>query len=194
MRNARIGPTFFSAFVRFGYLAGKAYTTKGIKGVAIWLPPGAADSDSELMAQAGVTALPATLGDEAFGRTMKFFGRLGALRKRDAEFPHWYLSLIAVEPEHQGEGVAGSLLRPMLARADEEGLPCYLETADPANVPFYEKYGFEVIVGEIEADSGVRFWTFCVHQTERRYECREHRRAASLVLKRHRENMKQSKV
>ena len=29
-------------------------------------------------------------------------------------------------------------------RADQAGLPCYLETSDPANIPFYERFGFSV--------------------------------------------------
>lgn len=33
-------------------------------------------------------------------------------------------------------------MKPMLARIDEEGLPCYLETLDGANVPLYEHLGF----------------------------------------------------
>lgn len=158
--RARISPAFFSAFVRFGHLAGEVSTTQNVEGVSIWLPPEVVDLDPELMAQAGITELPKVLGDEPFGRIMKFFGRLESLRKRDAAFAHWYLTLVAVEPDRQGQGVAGSLIRPMLARADSDGVPCYLETADPANVPFYEKYGFEVVVEEIEAESGVRLWTF----------------------------------
>lgn len=33
----------------------------------------------------------------------------------------------------------------MLSRIAEEGFPCYLETFDGANVPFYRGYGFEPV-------------------------------------------------
>jgi hypothetical protein len=33
----------------------------------------------------------------------------------------------------------------MLARIDEEGLPCYLETMDPNDVPLYKHFGFKVV-------------------------------------------------
>jgi ribosomal protein S18 acetylase RimI-like enzyme len=58
--------------------------------------------------------------------------------------PHWYLFVIGVEPECQGRGVGDALLRPMLARADREGTPVYLETHNRGNVGFYQKYGFDV--------------------------------------------------
>ena len=52
-------------------------------------------------------------------------------------------------------------MRPVLERADEEHLACYLETENPRNVAFYLKQGFEMIVnGEAAGASGVRFWTF----------------------------------
>lgn len=156
----RISPAFFSASVRYGYLAGEVWTTEAVDGVAIWLPPDAVETDSSLMDQAGITALPSAIGARPFARVMTVLDRFDTLRERDAGFPHWYLALIGVEPQQQRKGIAGSLLRHMLARADAEQLPCYLETAEPSNVPFYRKYGFEIVVAEVEAESGVPIWTF----------------------------------
>jgi hypothetical protein len=48
----------------------------------------------------------------------------------------------------------------VLDRADAEGLPCYLKTAQPGNVPFYQKLGFGVIADTVEPRSGLRLWTF----------------------------------
>jgi GNAT superfamily N-acetyltransferase len=73
---------------------------------------------------------------------------------------HWYLAILGVHPSMQGRGVGSSLVRPILKRADADGLHCYLETAQPKNVPLYEHLGFKVIVDEVEPKSGVRFWTF----------------------------------
>ncbi len=55
------------------------------------------------------------------------------------------------------QGVA--LIRQVLARADAEGLPCYLESANPRNLPFYKRHGFEVVVeGELPGE-GPPLWT-----------------------------------
>jgi ribosomal protein S18 acetylase RimI-like enzyme len=157
----RSSPAFFSAFVRYGYLAGEVSATDGtLDGVAVWLPPDAVEMDPDLMDQAGISALPSTVGAEAFGRIMTVFGHLDVLHKRDVQVPHWYLTLIGVDPQRQRQGIAGSLLRPMLAHADAERLPCYLETAEPANVPFYLNMGFEIVVEEVEPKSGIEIWTF----------------------------------
>jgi hypothetical protein len=45
-------------------------------------------------------------------------------------------------------------------RADADGLPCYLETAQPDNVAFYEHLGFRRVVEVVGPQSGLRLWTF----------------------------------
>lgn len=68
-----------------------------------------------------------------------------AVHGRLTPFKHWFLQAISVDPQFQGRGHASELLRPMLARIDEEGLPCYLETLEEQNVRLYEHFGFRVI-------------------------------------------------
>ena len=67
----RISPAFFSASVRYGYLAREVWTTEAVDGVAIWLPPDAVETDSSLMDQAGITALPLAIGARPFARVMR---------------------------------------------------------------------------------------------------------------------------
>lgn len=43
--------------------------------------------------------------------------------------------------------------------ADADGLPCYLETMKERNVVFYEKHGFQVVVGDDLPKGGPHFWT-----------------------------------
>jgi GNAT superfamily N-acetyltransferase len=72
--------------------------------------------------------------------------------------PHWYLGLLGVSPGYQGQGLGRALLAPVLHRADHEGLPCYLETFVPQNVPFYEHRGFHVVDAGVEPHGQVPFW------------------------------------
>ncbi len=67
--------------------------------------------------------------------------------------PHWYLPLIGVEPNAQGNGLGGALMRHALARCDQEGALAYLESSNPRNISLYERHGFEVM-GEIQLGAG----------------------------------------
>ncbi|WP_116209898.1 GNAT family N-acetyltransferase [Streptomyces olivoreticuli] len=58
--------------------------------------------------------------------------------------PHWYLAVIGADPAGQGRGHGAALLRSGLAKADAAGLPAYLESSKPSNLPFYEHFGFTV--------------------------------------------------
>ncbi len=58
--------------------------------------------------------------------------------------PHWYLSLLGVDPSHQGHGVGLGLLEYWLAAVEGDHLPSYLETDREENVAFYQRVGFEV--------------------------------------------------
>ena len=60
-------------------------------------------------------------------------------------FKHWYLALLAVDPQYQGKGYASRLLNETLSSIDEDGLPCYLETDGEKNVSIYKHFGFEVV-------------------------------------------------
>jgi hypothetical protein len=52
------------------------------------------------------------------------------------------------------------LLAPILQQASADHHPVYLETAQPSNVFFYQKLGFDVIREVVEPGSGLRIWTF----------------------------------
>jgi ribosomal protein S18 acetylase RimI-like enzyme len=58
------------------------------------------------------------------------------------ERPHYYLSLLGTHPAHAGRGLGLALLAENLQRIDEEGMPAYLESSNPANNHRYERYGF----------------------------------------------------
>lgn len=82
------------------------------------------------------------------------FTTLGAVM--EAAHPddlHWYLGIVASLPEQQGRGLGQRILRPVLDICDREGLPAYLESSNPRNLPFYFRLGFEQ-TGEIVVPDG----------------------------------------
>jgi GNAT superfamily N-acetyltransferase len=54
----------------------------------------------------------------------------------------WYLSIVAVDPAFQGQGLGRTLLEPTIAAADRAEATFYLETFSERNLPFYQRLGF----------------------------------------------------
>ncbi len=67
--------------------------------------------------------------------------------------PHFYLSLLGTDPAHYGHGYGLGLLAENLRIVDAQGMPAYLESSNPANVPLYERYGFRQL-GAFELPGG----------------------------------------
>ena len=159
-RRAR-SPGHFRPLLAYGLRYGEVLTTPGRPlGAAVWLPPGATDVTPERAAETGLDRLPDALGAAAAERFFGVLDHLVPYHASDAPEPHWYTMVVGVAPEAQGRGIGRALLAPVLARADDAGHPCYLETAQPDNVAFYERLGFRVLRDVVEPVSGLRAWTF----------------------------------
>jgi ribosomal protein S18 acetylase RimI-like enzyme len=110
---------------------------------ALWLRPGGApDSD----------AIGALIGETVAPERQAVMAKVGELMDGyHPHEPHWYLSMIGVDPARQGRGLGSALLRHTLALCDAEGAAAYLESSNPKNISLYERHGFEVI-GQIQPD------------------------------------------
>ena len=117
-------------------------TSPALEAVSIWFPPGvdhSEDVDPDPFRAEEFTD-PGTMERlEAVNNVIEALtGHLG-------EEPQWYLHLVIVRPQFTGRGYASHLVRPMLARAAREGLPCTLITQTMENVHKYERWGFKVV-------------------------------------------------
>ncbi len=154
-KRARLLPIFFSIQVHYCLRYGEVYTTPGLDGVACWLSPGDTGPSFGRLARIGVHSpgirrVPFGLGLVGLRRYIDAERYTAEIHKGAAPRPHWYLWIIGVEPACQGNGIGGLLMQPVLARASAQGLPCYLETNNAGNLPFYQKHGFRVVSdGEI---------------------------------------------
>lgn len=107
----------------------------------LWIPPGGAELTPEEEEQLE-PLLRALVGDHAepFLAGLELFGS-----NHPREEPHYYLSLLGTHDDFRGCGLGMALLAENLARIDEEGLPCYLESTNPGNIPRYESVGFRKV-------------------------------------------------
>lgn len=75
---------------------------------------------------------------------------LSKMEKVHPTEPHYYLEFLGTRRGHQGRGGGTSIMQPMLERCDAEGVPAYLESSNPRNIPFYARHGF-VETGTVQA-------------------------------------------
>ena len=130
---------FFRAFIEMHLQYGHVYTTADRGASAIWSPPG----HWKIPVRQIVRRTPTFL--KLYGA--RFFGNLQVLtdlEKLHPTEPHYYLEFVGASPTLQGRGYGTALLEPMVARADAEGVGCYLENSKEANIAFYARFGFEV--------------------------------------------------
>jgi ribosomal protein S18 acetylase RimI-like enzyme len=74
--------------------------------------------------------------------------------------PHHYLFILGVDPSEQGRGHGRAMVEALNARADAEGLPCYLETDRETSVRLYESVGYRVVTEDIlENVNNLKMWT-----------------------------------
>ena len=143
----RRGPgvaTLYGALLADSFRLGEVFVTANVAGVACWLPPGAEAISFLRQVRAGMLAVPFRFGLGGFRRLLAYDAMAAHLHHVHAAMPHWYLSAIGVEPDHQGKGIGGALMQPILHRADSAGLHCYLETHRESNVRMYERNGFGI--------------------------------------------------
>lgn len=138
----------FTFLVRERFIPpGTTYLTDGA--AIAWLPPdhGLAGEDEGRGTRFAEAMTLATADD--FARLAQMGEATLAAHPADA---HWYLAAIATLPDRRSQGLGTTLLAHTLPPVDASGLPTYLESSNPRNIPFYERHGFEV-AGRIDIDT-----------------------------------------
>lgn len=156
-----VSPRQMEASVRYGYLYGLVLRTSGdCRGVAVWLRPGETELSAGRAEAAGMVAVAALMGGEAGERSLRIWREFAQVRAQEAGPRYWYLMVIGVLPAFQGQGIGTALMRPVLAEADMNGLPCFVETAQPHNQPLYDRLGFRLVRDHVDTQSGLRLLSF----------------------------------
>ena len=157
-RRARWLPSLFSIVARYCLAYGEVHTTPALDGVACWLPPGETNPPFLRLARIGRRSPPVGMGLSGLRRYLQAAHYMERIHAHSAPQAHWYLWALGVEPERQGRGFGGLLTQPVLARARAQDMPCYLETMNSVNVPFYERHGFAVVSDGEAPGTGLRIW------------------------------------
>jgi GNAT superfamily N-acetyltransferase len=140
-----------------GVATRSAWVTDEVTAVATWEPPVNAP---------GTRLLPADVRT-ALARELPVLSaeRASAVRRTrelvDAtrpDAPHWFLTHLGTRPTARRQGLAGAVLAPALARADETGVPAAAAVFTWANVRFLRGFGFAVATATRTADDELPLW------------------------------------
>jgi ribosomal protein S18 acetylase RimI-like enzyme len=156
-RRRRGVSTLYAGIVRDTLRHGEVHVSAGIEGACCWLPPGVGLPTFAREVRSGMLGLPLGFGWAGFQRLVDFDHVQRRLHEQYAQGPHWFLATIGVDPAHQGRGIGSALMAPVLTRADQERMPCYLETHTLGNVRLYERHGFRVME-HLENPTSVPLW------------------------------------
>ncbi len=143
--HLRAMPLATGEFAGGSFEHGTAYVSADFCGAALWLPPDVHPNSDSLERVFRDTAKPEHLDD--------LLATFEKMEKWHPDEPHWYLPLVGVEPNAQGNGLGGALMRHAITRCDREGALAYLESSNPRNISLYERHGFEAL-GEIQVGDG----------------------------------------
>jgi GNAT superfamily N-acetyltransferase len=147
--------TFFGFLVDLNLGGGEIFLTTGGAAAAVWTPPGGPGLPDARIAERWEAEIVPLLPEDALERLDRFEvagGRIGPPKGLR------YLGVLATRPDHRGRGHARAVLSPVLERDDRDGIGAHLETGTPANLAFYERFGFRVHA-ETDIEDGPRLWS-----------------------------------
>lgn len=136
---------FMRVSLEYGLRYGRGYALGDRSALAFYLPPGETSLTLPRMGRAGMLAAPWRLGPAGFSRFMRMADATDREHREHAPARHYYLFGMGVAPGRARQGAGSALLRALLDRFDRDATPCYLETQNRANLPFYERHGFKTV-------------------------------------------------
>jgi ribosomal protein S18 acetylase RimI-like enzyme len=140
-RRAQVLEQFFFWLLKTRAIPfGEVWMSSDANVCAAWLPPETPASPGGFFEQ--MRLLPLFVRLCGFPRLLRGSAMADAMEKNHPHEKHYYLAFIAVAPRLQGLGLGAAMLEATVKRADEMGVPAYLENSNPRNAKLYERAGF----------------------------------------------------
>ncbi|MGX5200563.1 GNAT family N-acetyltransferase [Aliikangiella sp. IMCC44632] len=126
-------------------------------GVSVWSKP----IDSSLLArkrQLKEKFFIQCLGEKASRLIRLISQQMGDNQRNFVQPSDWYLSIIGIAPEFQGQGLGLGLVEPILQQADELNVATYLETYSAKNHTFYQRLGYKNVAKFYQPRVKAEYW------------------------------------
>lgn len=157
-KRKRFLPDLFRIMLRYCSRYGTVYTTADLAGAACCLPPGQTNPTIARLMGASMRSMPILFNLARLRRFLQVTEITDREHIQTIPGEHWYLWVLGVEPQKQGQGIGSKLLQTVLQQARTQNLPCYLETENPRNVPFYQSHGFRLVSETVVKGSELRVY------------------------------------
>ena len=147
-------PQFVKTFASKAFEHNTVFCTKDYAGGAFWIPPGI-----ELETDAMVGLIQQTVSKPTQNEVFDLLEQTNNFHPQES---YWYLAILGVNPTRQKKGYGSTLIQQVLDNCDRHNQFAYLESSNPANIPFYQRHGFEV-VSEIQVGSSPTMFPMVRH-------------------------------
>lgn len=158
--RARVFELFFNDILRGQIKARSAFGIRegdDLSAVAVWMPPQPPEPEDDDRKRGEQTLEELRkLGAASTDSILAGFEGLAAFHPQE---PHWYLMFVGVKSNIQRRGLGSQLLQHLHKHADEQGLPCYLETPFPETRVFYGSLGYQTVREMHAFGDAPKLWT-----------------------------------
>ena len=143
-------------------VAKKLYLQKGFGHVldsasagTLWLPPGV---KKEIPVYRSLDIAASMVYFGSFNSILRGMAVDAGLAAKKPKEPHFFLFAIGTRPSAQGKGLGSQVMLEGLKMVDQARMPAYLESSKEQNIPFYQRFGFEIVEKTIPAKDAPPLW------------------------------------
>lgn len=126
-------------------------------GVSVWSMPLTAEREA-VRSEQKKSFIREHMGNDSLETYESIVKFMSAKTDETVVGEHWYLSILGVMPEYQGQGLGVGLVENVLAEADAANMPTYLETFTPRNMSFYRRLGYIETASFREPTAGAEYF------------------------------------
>lgn len=126
-------------------------------GVSVWSKPTSNEIEAEKLSKKKVFLLN-QMGEKSLQTYNEIVEFMSVKAKPYIGDNFWYLSILGVLPEYQGQGLGPALIQNVLDKTDYLKVPTYLETFTSRNMSFYQRLGYKEIKSFFEPKTGADYW------------------------------------
>lgn len=136
---------------------GECFIPQQHYGVSVWLKPLADDLEVE-RARLKKDFILSHMGENCYQTYAEVVSFMEEESKLLIAQEAWYLSILGILPDYQGQGLGPGLVEGVLEKTDKLGVATYLETFTPRNMTFYSRLGYTTLKSVQIPNFDLEYW------------------------------------